>query len=362
MSTKQRIVKEMKQLHIDARMIGATGIGTYLFNILSRAHSLSDKYELNLHGPSKPLEEISEKFGLRAKIHSMKPAPYALMPTLIPFGNKLSVENLWVPHYNAPLIGVKNLVATVHDVLHLREQSAKYLSPQRVYARLVLSRLRTHAKHIVFDSNFSRDEFQSLVGSPVKSSVIPIGVDKIWKIRSEIGAVGASDRPFILYVGNHRRHKNLALLLEAYIRLPENYEWDLAVIGPQDIRNADTHPILSGVESHPRIKILGKVSFDSLRTNVRNARSLIFPSSYEGFGLPPLEALAAGTPVLASDIPVLREVLGDRVDYFSLGTIDNLIHALLQIQGPKPELPPLEGYHWDHTSESLFQIFDQTFN
>lgn len=351
----------MKKLHVDARMIGATGIGTYLYNILSRAAVLRDQFELVLHGPPKPLSDLSDKHDLGAKIVPLAPEPYALLPTLVPFGSFSSVENLWVPHYNAPLVGVKNLVATVHDVLHLREGSARPLSPQRMYARLVFWRLRTKSKHIIFDSKFSADEFDDLVGTPRSSSVIPIGVDPIWSEQRGKAEVADDQRPFLLYVGNHRRHKNLALLLESYLRLPSDYPWDLVVIGPSDIRNADAHPILRGETNHPRVHVLGKVPFETLLTRMRTARALVFPSSYEGFGLPPLEALAAGTPVLASNIRVLREVLGERVNYFRLEDPDGLEQSLKKIEGPKPIVPPLDAYRWEDTTMATFKVLRATF-
>lgn len=351
----------MKELHIDARMIGATGIGTYLYNILSRASVLRNQFSLVLHGPPNPLQSLSDNHGLDAKIVPLAPEPYALLPTLVPFGSFSNVENLWVPHYNAPLLGVKNLVATVHDVLHLREGSTWLLSPQRLYARLVFTRLRACAKHIIFDSKFSADEFDDLVAPPRSSSVIPIGVDPVWsKLRGTTGSE-VYRRPYLLYVGNHRRHKNLALLLESYLRLPEEYPWDLVIIGPSDIRNADAHPLLVGESHDPRVHVLGKVSFEVLCARMRDARALVFPSSYEGFGLPPLEALAAGTPVLASDIPVLREVLGTRVDYFPLNDADGLLTALHKIQGQKPQIPTLDSHNWEDTTSATFEIFRDNF-
>jgi glycosyltransferase involved in cell wall biosynthesis len=317
-------------LHVDARMFQMSGIGTYLQNMLARLGCLTEKYEVNLHGPYDALEELALRTGIPYRIHALPVEPFALRQTLLPLGRAVPVRNLWVPHYNIPFRGYRKLVVTIHDVLHLRSDVVPRSILQRAFARAVFSQVRRRASHVVFDSRFTRDEFHATAGRPARETVLHIGVDDRWFDLDPATLPSPVEKPYLFFVGNLSKHKNLSSLLDAYLGLPDSYPYKLVLAGKMHgLRTMDSHPVLRGTESHPKVDVLGAIDQPTLEAHMLHARALVFPSVYEGFGLPPLEAMAAGTSVLCSDIPVFRELYGDIPGWFDPTSIESLRSKLL---------------------------------
>jgi glycosyltransferase involved in cell wall biosynthesis len=122
---------------------------------------------------------------------------------------------------------------------------------------------------------------------------------------------------YILYVGNAKYHKNLPLLMNAYAEVAGSIPQNLVIAGGGEaVRTTDGRVGELAAKDKDRIQVLGRLDFEALRSLVAGADLLIMPSLFEGAGLPPIEAMATGTGVLASGIPVLRETCGDGADYF----------------------------------------------
>jgi glycosyltransferase involved in cell wall biosynthesis len=136
----------------------------------------------------------------------------------------------------------------------------------------------------------------------------------------------AAKRPYVLAVGSMNRHKNFQLVVEA-ARLTGKADFDIVVVGGIDARVYG-----SGQSALPSsMRHLGYVSDEQLGTLYRDAACFIYPSRYEGFGLPPLEALALGCPVIASRLPSVVEACGDAALYFSPDDSRELLDALNRI-------------------------------
>lgn len=156
----------------------------------------------------------------------------------------------------------------------------------------------------------------------------PLGVDPVWfqEPAPSVGTLAGPDSPYLVAVGTLEPRKNLATLLDAYrlatrrgVALPR-----LVLVGGQGWGDAlDTTGFAPG-----QVALPGYMPFDDLRRVVAEAEGLVFPSSYEGFGLPPLEALACGTAVIASDLPVTREVLGDQASYVDARSAEALLAGI----------------------------------
>jgi alpha-1,3-rhamnosyl/mannosyltransferase len=202
-----------------------------------------------------------------------------------------------------PLIVPAKSILTIHDLIHLH--FPKYFKVKvGIYYRTVVRRACARAERVITDDERTVEDLERFLGvNPRKVRVIPLGVDPVI-LSSPPVTLSTPDvilslskgRPYFLYVGNHRRHKNLRTLLAAWQALPERCDVDLLFTGPDDF-DGELQRASSG---RRRAEALGDVPLDRLAELYRDARALVHPALREGFGLPLLEAMASGTPVVAS--------------------------------------------------------------
>jgi len=319
----------MKTLAIDCRMARMSGIGVYLRNLAPRCMALlagEARFRLLGHDGAFAVPEdcLWEDVPFVAPIYSI-----AEQMRILPLLRGCSA--LWTPHYPIPVLSRLPLAVTVHDVAHLALPDV-FTRVQHVYAGLMFQAVRRKAAELVFVSEFSRREFLRLVGRPQGGmTVVYNGVDSAWMTaRSPVTRGGAPS--YFLAVGNIKPHKNLRLLCRAFARIADKCDADLVLAGKYDgFRSGKISAEMPADMCPGRIRCLGEVEQKALIDLAAGAQALIFPSRYEGFGLPPLEALAAGIPVVASDIPPVHEVCAEHVRYFSPDNEEQLSQNLLEI-------------------------------
>ncbi len=210
-----------------------------------------------------------------------------------------------------PLFVPARSIVTIHDLIHLRfpEQFKMKVGP---YYRFVVRRACARAVRVITDDERTVEDLRRFLAvDPKKVRVIPLGVDApVIPSPSTPPPLGATlstgstsaASPYFLYVGNHRRHKNLQTLLDAWSALPERYRVDLCLTGGDDFGGALERASRFGRQA----RALGELSADDLARYYSRALALVHPSLCEGFGLPLLEAMAAGTPVVVSEQAVPR--------------------------------------------------------
>ena len=254
-------------------------------------------------------------------------------------------------------------VLTVHDLSYLHHADtvqAASLAYQRLVPRGI-----ARARAVIVDAAAVGDELVAEYGLPREQLVVaPLGVDPEWSTTERptaewLGAHGLPER-YVLFVGSREPRKNLPVLLEAMRLLHEDDATapPLVLVGPPG-----WGPVLdaSGLPASA-VVTTGYLSDADLRRVVAGAGCLAFPSRYEGFGLPPLEALAAGTPVVASDIPVLREVLGPHAAYAPVDDATDLAAALARTVASPPN--PAAGrvhaatYTWRRCAELTMSAYE----
>jgi glycosyltransferase involved in cell wall biosynthesis len=192
-----------------------------------------------------------------------------------------------------PLILPRRFIVTIHDLIHLRFPQY-FKAKVGPYYATVVRRACARAARVITDDERTIDDLETFLGvDPAKVRIIPLGVAEHFS-RSVVPHAGA--RPYLLYVGNHREHKDLSTLFAAWSALPKSYEVDLYLTGPDDFGGELQR------RSEPRraIVALGQVGSEALVAYYAGARALVQPALREGFGLPMLEAMAAGCPVIAS--------------------------------------------------------------
>lgn len=210
-------------------------------------------------------------------------------------------EVFYSPSFMPPLYSKMPFVFTVHDLMHLF-----YYSPlHRVYYRQVIARLAKRAKKLITVSHFSKAQLVTILGLPESLiSVIYNGVDDHFLANEEGHSLG---RPYFLYVGNRRENKNLPAMLTAFAhaRIPKDFVFALSGNPDSQLR-----ALIEGLGIEKRVQFLGFIPEEALPKVYRGAYATLFVSKMEGFGLPVLESMASGTPVLTSTESSLPEIAG----------------------------------------------------
>ncbi|MBI2745592.1 MAG: glycosyltransferase family 4 protein [Burkholderiales bacterium] len=357
------------KLLVDGRKACDSGIGTYIRNVvprvlarlpLARVRVLVAPASVNrsawLDGSQvERVEDAGRPLGLHEQ--------WSLRRLLAPD------EIFWATSLAHPLFRPGPMVATVHDVAQLaldRHSAGGRLV--HLAARRYLQSLRRNSALLLFNSAFTEREFRLHVGAPAAASAVtPLGVAPEWFEALPHAPTGV--RPYFICVGSIRPHKNLRTLLAAFARVLDQLAHDLVIVGRHEglrTREGDFAQLLAPLGE--RVRFLGAVDDATLRQWVAGAQALVFPSLYEGFGLPALEAMAAGCPVIASSAGALPEVCGPVASYFDPHSVDALTAALLAHARMTTEarqnqvrqgLARARRYDWDRTADLTVQGITQ---
>ncbi len=311
------------RIAIDARKWRDYGIGTYVRNIV-RALALIDHentYFLFCHHEDVPtLKDLSENFvpvvneslGYSIREHWSLPAQV----------RRLGVDLFHEPHYVLPLLLGTKSVVTIHDCIHLR--FPEYL-PNRAaihYARFMKTSALRRAKVVFTVSEASKRDILHFFPwtDPSRIRVVSNAIDAdLMEAPDQEELDRVKERyqiaqRFILYAGNIKPHKNLPRLIEAFARLratPGHEDVHLMIIGDEIGKTPELRRRVESFQLRPFVRFFGFVPERTLAALYRLATVFAFPSRYEGFGLPPLEAMACGTPVVTSNVSSLPEVVGN---------------------------------------------------
>lgn len=239
--------------------------------------------------------------------------PFIRIPILLPYMAARDGVDVLLCHVNSPPWRRCGLVTIIHDVSFARHP--EYFSR---YERFLMSRANPASMRwsdaIVTGSEFTLTEMADLYGIPEeKVFVAHYAVDPVFSATPADGPPPRS-RPYFLAVGNLQPRKNLLTLVRAFRKLTEEspaIAEDLVVVGQPWYQQGEVFEEASDLIAGGRVDFTGYVSDEELVSYIRGATALAYPSVYEGFGLPPLEAMAAGTPAIVADIPVMREVVAD---------------------------------------------------
>lgn len=245
------------------------------------------------------------------------------------------------------------MVFTLHDLIHLRIKEESSIG-KRLYYKAVVKPAAGGAARVLTDTAFSKSEILEWTGLPEHLvEVVGAGVSEAFR---KDGPVRQSSAPYFLFVGSRKPHKNLPRVLEAFARSGLSRHVRLALTGDADGLTLRAAAKL-GIDS--ALEFLGCISDDDLAACYRGAVALAAPSLYEGFGIPPVEALACGCPVLAA-APAQREVLGDAALFVDPGNTDEISSAMLALMAPgtRQRLAALglrrcRQFSWDKTADKV---------
>ena len=308
--------KNNKIITIDARWINLSGMGTYLSFIIPGLISVMKDYEFVLLGNKYLLERYKKIDPARVNLIEFKSPMYSFDEQVN--YNKVIPKNTslyFSTHYNIPLLYNGPMLVMVYDVCHLALSNFLQGFHKKLYAFFMLKAVRFKAKKIITISQFSKDEIIKYTGEN-SQPIIPIhlGVDKSHYVTNEPKRI--HQKPYILYVGNIKPHKNLTMLIKAFMKIANKFNHDLVLVGKKEgFITSDTESLITSKKLSNRIFFTGFVTKTNLKNYYSNASLMVFPSLYEGFGFPPLEAMASGCPVLVSNVSSMPEICGDSVLY-----------------------------------------------
>lgn len=283
------------------------------------------------------------------------------------------VDVLFVPAHAIPLIHPQNTITVIHD-LGFERFPETYSPWQRFYYRFVHRLAVSQAKKIIVPSEFTKKELVFLYNAkPEKIEVIPMACDnKLFRLIEDQNRVEQVlkkykiKKPYLLYVGRIELKKGIKCLLKAYqliITSEKLQDLSLVLVGQPGYDYKNIKPKIKDPKS--KIHFLGYMaSREELVCFYSGAEAFVFPSLYEGFGLPLLEALACGRPVIASNIEPLKEVGGEAVNFFRLGDSEDLARRIkeiledhdLQQKMISTGLQHIKNFSWRNCAEKTLKV------
>lgn len=248
----------------------------------------------------------------------------------------------------------RDSIICIHDIRPLTWDIENKVKLNRNYVYKLNFYLATHSsKKIITDSNFSKTEIIKRFNYKKDIEVIPCGWEHINEIidKKPQNAV-AEKNTYYFTLGSVAPHKNFEWIIKA---ARYNRDSMFIVAGGIDTRTWDYKIDLTKI---PNIRFLGYISEENMKWYMKNAKALIFPSYYEGFGIPPLEALSMGVPVISSDIPVMKEIYGNSVHYIDPNNSEvNLEELLKEPTGDVEDV--LKKNSWNKSAQRWMQIIKE---
>ncbi len=360
----------MHTVAIDARKYFDYGIGTYIQQLISHLSQLESTWKFRAY--------VSPNDAHRMKL------PSSWQQSVVPYGKYSVGEVLFLgrkskkdgaaifhsPHYTLPLgLGARSVV-TIHDLIPLR--FPEYFNAlQRSYAHLMMSHAVKRAGCVLVDSEFTKNDIMDTFRVNERRIVVAhLGVtdefrpvksrQKIATLRKKFDLPG----PFILFVGNIKPHKGIAVLFKA-LALLKHTDIDLVFVGEKPLQNAALLAAANELHIEKRIHQIGRLSQGELVLAYNAAEVLAMPSLYEGFGLPVLEAMGCGTPVVVSDAGSLPEIAGNAalvVPRNNPGALAEALEVVLRNSRIRKQLVEkgkqnVLRFSWRKTAEKTLEVY-----
>ena len=369
---------------IDIRRITEFGVGTYTRNVVRALARLDRTNHYFLIGPPQKVSEIGPL-----------PSSFKTVP-LVDDGttakgylefrailNRLECDLVHIPHlFWMPRSLPCPYVVTVHDVLDHMYRTRDRSSLRRALHFHLTRRVLKGAGRILAVSKFTKNEIEKLFG--IRGSRIEVVYNAIDE-RFLHGHASENERqilaerylityPFLLYAGRISPHKNLVRIIEAFSALKGELEKEekfsdlkLIIIGDELSKHPDLRRTVIRGGVHNDVRFMGFVPIEMLRVFYDAAKVFVFPSLYEGFGLPPLEAMAHGTPVVTSNTSSLPEVVGNAAVMVNPENVFEIMRALQRVlldQSLRDRIKQrsceqTKKFSWDKSAQRILEIYEE---
>ncbi|MCJ7740797.1 glycosyltransferase family 4 protein [Candidatus Microgenomates bacterium] len=329
------------RIGIDARLYSQTGVGRYLRNLIPNLAKIDKKNEYLVYLTGKDFRSFKPPKGhwqkklLDIPWHSLK--EQLVMPFIL---SKDRLDLVHIPYFSIPVLYPGKFILTVHDLIvdHFDTGKASTKHPifykiKRLGYRIIMKIGIKRAAAIMAISQTTKDEIIShyrVVGS--KITVSPDALDENFlKIANQQKRQNYYSFQYILYVGNAYPHKNLEKLIDAFSILVKTDDVRLVLAGDDHYFYPRLKKYVQKKQLTKKVVFYGHANDRELINLYSSARCLVFSSLMEGFGLPNLEALVCGCLPVVSDIPVFKEIWGNKLIYFNPEKAENIAVKILEV-------------------------------
>jgi glycosyltransferase involved in cell wall biosynthesis len=355
---------------IDTRMISHSGIGVRLYHLLSYLTKKSIKPDIYLFGDPELLKKYTE-----LSIYKIIPyyAKVYSISELLGHSEMKNMDLLDIPHFNYPLPYINKCIVTIHDLTPYVMRNFFPSKLKRLYLQIILRLLR-YSKKIISVSDFTAKDLETYFGYPISNTkVIYNAVDhKVFYPRSENDIIAFKKKynlpnEYYLAVGIGKGHKNFQFLIDSLYSKYKSGEIKISLViaGTNGVVPDYIQKKIIGIENS--ILFLSKIPYEELPFLYGGAKCLLYPSLYEGFGLPLVEAQASNCPIVSSNASVMPEILENSALFFDPTKPLELIEALNNLETFSSEfkqkgLDNAKRFTWDSSVDQLIEVYERSYH
>lgn len=386
------------RIGIDGRFYGgefAKGLGRYTEKLVEYlvAHDREHTYVLFLQDEGiaawrkrfghLKLEEQGRWTLVRAPYRWYTLAEQLKLPRLL---KKAHVDTMLFPHFNVPFLYRRPFIVTIHDLIILKfpTERATTLGPllyklKHMAGKMVMRHAALSSSHVITVSEFSKKDICEYYGLPESRVSVTYEAAHAYpstqtrtpeQEREMVMQSFGVSKPFVLYVGNAYPHKNVEVLLDVAQKAKQNGAaptWQILLVGKKDYFYERLQQSVQERGLQDVVVFAGFVTDEQLGALYRTAAAYIFPSLYEGFGLPPLEAMQYGTPVISSNASCMPEILGDAALMVDPHAVSDILRAVERVWHEPALRADLSArgraqvarYSWERMMQQTREIIEQ---
>ncbi len=361
----------MKRVALDLRMWEHPGIGRYLRELYFSMTRRRPPYSFRLLATDKVRAELKARQD-DVEFRTASSAIYSPAEQWELFSFGRGSDLLHVPHFNVPALRRGRLVATVHDLTYLKDKKYTGSALGLAYVKFLIKHIEKKADAVLAVSEYTkRDLIEHFPGLRNRVFVTHEAASFLFQpaAAAELEAARRRyrlEKPFVLFVGSLKAHKNVPALIGAMRRLRERgLPHELVLVGGKDEKEKELLRLIE--ENTSFVRTMGRVSDDELPLFYGLAEVFVLPSLWEGFGLPVLEAMACGAPVLSSNRASLPEVVGEAGALFDPARVDELqelLYNVLQNRDLRQKMRQdgflqAKKFHWDKTAAQTLEVYER---
>ncbi len=356
----------------DARLLGALGIGRYISGLLPELAALLGE-RLTVVANRQDAAIVRAQIGGSPHLMTVNAQPYRLAEqSLLPLSLlRADLALIHFPHYNLPLIKPGHFVVTVHDLFPFQfPEIHSGLVPRSVNQMLMRNAVRRAERIITPSRATALAVKQNFPDAADRVLSIPEAADDRFDSRREPDGEAAWQMrlgirtPYVFYLGQWKAYKNLPILLEAFARVRRTHPTVQLVIAGDDPRHPEVRAQAAALPEGS-VVLPGRLPESAVPDLYRGAAMLVLPSRAEGFGLPVIEAMACGVPVICSDLPVLREI-ADGVAVFcdpnDSAAFANAMTAMLDAPGDRTRrqlgIERARSFTWKRAARQTVEAYE----
>ncbi len=364
----------MKKIGIDARLFSQTGVGTYIKNLiyyLEKKEFSGSQFYIYLMPEDYKKLSFKNKNIIKRKVNYR----WHSLGEQLGFGAELCKDNLDLMHFtyfSYPVLYLRKFVATVHDTTPLMFKTGKASTKNQLiynikhlFFRIILRCQVQRAMKIIAPTATVKKQLVDIYGNKISDKISPIYEGVNYQIIEAKENKGLSKKfnNFFIYVGNFYPHKNIENLIKAFEKVDKKFK--LILLGPDDYFTSRILRCIDTSKLNQNVVLLKNPSLSDLKYFYKNAQALIHPSLSEGFGLPLIETANFNTPIIASNIKVFKELLGNNYLSFDPNNIDDISEKVNSFIEKKPKFDYsniMKKYSFSKMTDETLKIYMNVLN